>query len=528
MIASISFREQSPSGRVIIINGAFYSGVEAVPTSIESRHDGASMRGAYPQMLAVDVTFVVASTTAYEGMINNGFSYLIDVRNVTESNPYKLYWGENYIAIYSENGAPRIVYHDVLNEVVFYNTNWVAPVDSAVSIPAIVPQLINSANGWFTSGWYVWGWRDYNAYYNVHEWTMDSVTDEPFKSNLTDFYEAVPRQDPYMPGNISGPSGGHGTFSRHGTIVPHSDLPTISALDAGFITLFSPFDTELKALAQYMWTNPLFDLSAWKKIFADPMDAILGLSIVPVNAQSSAMAAVTVGNISTGISMHLATGQYMQVDCGSLNIPEFWGAYLDYDPYTKLEIYLPYCGTHALSADDCVNKLLHLYYNIDLLSGACCAQIEVNGTVLYQFLGQCAASVPISGRDWTNMINGVISAAASIGSLVATGGASAPTSIPSLASTAVNAIKPQIEKSGAMGGAGGMLGVQKPYLILTTPRQALPDKQNTYTGYPSFITAELGDLSGYTEMEVIHLESVPCTGDEQAELERLLKEGVIL
>ena len=130
--------------------------------------------------------------------------------------------------------------------------------------------------------------------------------------------------------------------------------------------------------------------------------------------------------------------------------------------------------------------------------------------------------------DWTNVVNGVLSIAGSIGSMVATGGASAPAAVPGIVSTAVNHLKPSVEKSGALSGTGGMMGVQTPYLILTRPRQALPERQNAFTGYPSFITELLGNLQGYTEVEEIHLENVPATDGEIAEIIALLKGGVIL
>ncbi len=284
----------------------------------------------------------------------------------------------------------------------------------------------------------------------------------------------------------------------------------------------------MRSLANYMWSNPLFDLDAWKKLFADPMDAILGLSIVPVAVPNGGSSSVTVGNISTGVSMNKAAAQYVSVDCGTLNVNEFWGAYLDYDPYTKAEIYLPYIGTHPLAVDDIMNKSVHVVYHVDILSGACCAFVKCGGSVLYSFVGQCSCSIPITGNDWTNVVNGALSIAASIGTMVATGGASAPMAAATIASTAVNSMKPNVEKSGSMGGMGGMLGVQVPYLILTRPRQALPASQNHYTGYPSFITRDLSDLSGYTEIEEIHLENVPATEQELSEIVTLLKGGVIL
>lgn len=361
--------------------------------------------------------------------------------------------------------------------------------------------------------------------------------------------EPIPPEpsDPFSNGGTTegtgGPSGGSGggNFDHTSDPIDIPSLPTLSAVDTGFITLFNPSAAQLRDLATYMWSNPLFDLDAWKKIFADPMDAILGLSIVPVNVPSGSAAPVTVGNISTGVSMTKATAQYVEVDCGSLNVSEFWGAYLDYAPYTKCEINLPYCGIHPIDIDDIMGKTVTVKYHIDILSGACTAFVKCGDSVLYEFVGQCAASIPITGDNWTNVINGVMQIAASVGSMVATGGLAAPVTganaaasvgkavaiDASIAST-IMSMKPAIEKSGSLGGVGGMLATQKPYLILSRPRQALPVNQNTFTGYPSYITFVLSDLSGYTEIESIHLENVPATSAELDEIITLLKGGVIL
>ena len=349
-------------------------------------------------------------------------------------------------------------------------------------------------------------------------------------SNKPD-YEAT--KDPYTSGGTSESGGGGGTFGGGSTIfggntdpVDIPDLPSLSAVDTGFITLFNPTLTQLNSLASYMWSD-VFSLDTFKKLYADPMDCILGLSIVPVQPTSGGTGTVKIGNISTDVTMNKASSQYVSVDCGTVEVKEYWGGYLDYSPYTKCEIYLPYVGVHEISVDDIMNKSVHIVYHVDILSGACNAYVKCGDSVLYTFIGQCSSSIPISGNDWTNTINGVLSIAGNIGSLVASGGASAPTELPSMAQNVVNALKPNIEKSGAMSGTGGMLGIQKPYIILTRPNQALPENQNKYTGYPSFITMNLSECSGYTEIETIRLENMTCTDDELTEIETLLKQGVV-
>lgn len=338
----------------------------------------------------------------------------------------------------------------------------------------------------------------------------------------------IPSNDPYKDGDISDKEGGGGDFDNTSDPIDIPPLPTVSAVDTGFMTLFTPSLQNMRDLAAYMWSNPLFDVNAYKKILANPMDAILGLSLVPVTIPANTAKQVTVGNIPTGISMPVADNQFIEVDCGSINVNEYWGAYLDYSPYTKCELYLPYCGIHPIDTDDIMATTVKVVYHVDILTGACCAYVKCGGSVLYTFTGQLATTIPITGNDWTSMINGIINATTAIGSMAATGGLTAPMAVSEVASTVINTAKPTMERSGSMSGTGGMMATQYPYLILTRPRQALPELQNKFSGYPSFISSYLSDLSGYTEVYSIHLEGISATGVELSEIEQILKGGVIL
>jgi hypothetical protein len=356
-------------------------------------------------------------------------------------------------------------------------------------------------------------------------------TTQPFLTLSGDAVEDLApeeeNEDPYDPAGDSEEGGGDGDFTDETEDIDFPVEPTLSAADTKFITLYNPSKAQLDNLASYMWSTG-FDLDTFKKLFADPMQCILGLSIVPVNVPSGGTRTVTVGNISTGISMTVASKQYVTVDCGSINVKKYWGAYLDYDPYTKAEIYLPYIGIHAIAVDDIMGKSVHVLYRVDILSGACTAFVKCGGSVLYQFVGQCASSIPVTGNDWTNVINGALTIAGSIGTMVATGGASAPLAVGAIASTCTNSLKPNVEKSGSMGGTGGLMGGQKPYLILTRPIQAKPKNQNKYLGYPSFITSKVENLKGFTIFESIRLSNIPATEQEIEELSNLLESGVIL
>lgn len=335
-----------------------------------------------------------------------------------------------------------------------------------------------------------------------------------------------------FPGDESDTGGGSGDFDGSSDNIDFSELPIKSAVDAGFVTIYTPSTSQLVSLAEYMWTTDFVDVI--KKLFGDPMDAILGLSIVPVSVPALTTKEVSVGFVGTGVTMPVASDQYIGFDCGTLNVKEYWGSALDYAPYTKANIFLPYIGFRQLSVDDIMGKAVHLKYRIDILSGACTAQIKCGGSVLYQFSGSCAASLPVSGRDFSDIVKNAISIAGSTGAMIASGGMSAPISAgvvtAGLTTTANNVMgmKPHLQHSGAVSGTGGLLGLQTPFMILERPRQSLPKGYKTHLGYPSNITSKLSALSGYTRVEEIHLENMTCTDKELKEIYQKLREGVII
>lgn len=382
--------------------------------------------------------------------------------------------------------------------------------------------------------------------------------------------------DPFTPGGTNGggnsggsgtsggsdssqPGGGKGDFNGDSDNVPNpstrdDSTSDASVVNAGLISLYSPTQAQLTDLAQYLWSGA-FSLDSFRKIFADPMDAILGLSIVPVAPSIASIRNVTIGNADTGIAMRIVSSQYAQVNCGSVTLNEYWGAFLDYSPYTKVTIYLPYIGTRQLDVDEIMKQTINVTYNIDLLSGACVCFIKAGDSVLYQFTGSVSTQIPITSISYNNMYKAMVDFASSVAIGVAVGSptmSTLPTVTEGLGQTGpatpsdviipyaenymsdsetvrtIMSMKPQVSKGGNIGSSAGQLAIQKPYLIVERPRQCVPKKQNTYTGYPSFQTKQVSSQSGYTTWATIHLESLTATADEKNEIGMIMKKGVIL
>lgn len=335
--------------------------------------------------------------------------------------------------------------------------------------------------------------------------------------------------DPWGDDNTD-PGGGDGDLDN-GDDVDFSTPPNVSAIGSGFLTLFTPDAATIRNIAAFMWSTS-FDIDTIKKIFANPIDAILGLHIVPCATFPDGTKEIKIAGIGTGYSSDYTTHQYMPVDCGSIDIPKKWGSYLDYSPYTRTQIFLPYIGFRDIDIDDIQGKTVQLRYLIDILSGSCNAELSVptddgHHAILYSWAGQCAAQIPVTSGDLRGAISGAVSVAASLGAALATGGATA--AIGAGATVAYNMFsqKTHIQRSGSVSGAGGFIAGQRAYIVRSQPNIALPAEQNKFSGYPSFVTTTLSGLRGYNEVESIHLENIPATNSELDEIETLLKGGVI-
>ena len=345
--------------------------------------------------------------------------------------------------------------------------------------------------------------------------------------------------DPYDGGDDKGDDDNTpGDYDHTSDPVPEPDLPSVSVTDSGLVTLFAPTESQLKSLANYLWSDA-FSLDNFKKMLNNPMDCILGLSIVPVNVHRGSAREITVGNIVTTVSCDICLTQYVKVDCGTFTFDRhnMTNSYLDYAPYSKCYLYLPFIGVQEINIDDFMQSTMHVVYHVDILTGAMFCYVMRGSSVMYTYMGQCAENVPLSSSSYSNTIGSIMSAAASIvgvASMAATGGATAPVAAGLLAgattstANAVSSLKPSVAHSGSIGGGAGIMGVNYPYLIFNTPHVSIPSQQRHYTGYPSNQIVKLSSLKGFNVIQAINLSVSGANDSEMNEIESILKGGVIL
>ena len=308
---------------------------------------------------------------------------------------------------------------------------------------------------------------------------------------------------------------------------PPAEPPLISGSANGLWSIYNPTLQQVQDFGSYLWSENILDQIT--RMFNSPIDAVIGFHMIYCTPIKGPTQNIKCGYLDTGVSSITVANQYATIDCGTIDVPEFYGTVLDYTA-TKLALYLPFIGIVPLDTAVCMGSRLQVIYRIDVLTGTCLAQVKVikanSNAVMYAFEGNCAVQIPLTATTYTGtvtaLINGVSAGLSTfMGDYISAG---------QDMSEAVSGImsKSGVKQSGSMGANAGALGIRIPYLIITHPVAYDAYRYQNQYGFPLNQTVTLGSLSGYTRVKDIHLAGIPCTDDELEQIERLLKDGVII
>lgn len=357
-------------------------------------------------------------------------------------------------------------------------------------------------------------WPGYNSNWE-YVFTKYSDTTNEDKDD-TDKQNPIEWQYPNGPGGPSKPGGGDGDQNDTSDPVPVDDI--IDGLSSDFVKLYKITKENLTALSQYMLQDDF--LTNIKKLYADPMDAIISLNSFPVNASGTSDVISTSG-VSTGINAIKINNTIVDIDCGTISMKEYWGSFLDYE--TKISLFLPYVGIQAISTDDFMNDIIHVIYRVDLLSGGFVVFVKNSKGIVHQTTGNMAYHMPVTSIDYSRMYSSLITGVAGIAGNAAAGNAAGV--ISETLSTIQN-FHPQIQMNGNFGGNTGICSNKKPYLIIERPVPNVPENYSEIKGNTSNVSVMLGNCSGFTQISDMQIKHIVATDAEKEKILNLLSSGV--
>lgn len=337
---------------------------------------------------------------------------------------------------------------------------------------------------------------------------------------------------PYGDGESTS-QGGQGEMDDTTEPIEIDSKPLLTTGD--FLRVYKLTATDLSALQAKLISNGFLD-GLIPKLRTDAMDYIVGLNAIPINATNVASSTIKIANLDTEINASYLSWYIEDIDFGEIALTEYFQTFMDYSPYTKLSVYIPYCGIVPLNVDNFMNDKISMKCRIDMLTGQFVVFVSNSTGIVTTVSGSCAYQLPIRANDYNRLVT---SGLGLLGGIVGTAGALASGNIPlavgaglgtvgGLVATSQAMTKPDVTSKGSLGGNYGLLGNRTPYLIIQRPTISVPTDYGKTIGYMSRITAKLGDLHGYTVVEEIHLEHIYATDDEKKLIENALKSGVIL
>ena len=287
-------------------------------------------------------------------------------------------------------------------------------------------------------------------------------------------------------------------------------------------------DTEVNNLGNFLYSSDF--ISAITNMFTEPMNAIIGCFLIthggtlPLGHSETLKLGSILG--TTGVTGTVITNQFQKVPCGAVNVNEYYNNVEDYD-YSTAQIYLPYIGFKDLDVKEIMGTRVEVNYFLDVYSGACLARVYVtrDGVTqeLYNFAGNTAVTIPLTGRDFTQGVTSLLSGALGVAGGAVTGNALAM----AYGASQIIGNESKITRSGTLSANIGAMGPQKPFIIIKRPVPYNARNYPAFYGKPSNWTVRLSNCSGYTRVKDVHLDSIVCTDAEKEEILQLLLEGVI-
>lgn len=346
---------------------------------------------------------------------------------------------------------------------------------------------------------------------------------------------------------------GGGSFDNSSDAFGSPQVPSVGVTTTGFINVYNPTLNQLQGFAEDLFpdiTSATFDNSGTLEAVANNVKAVgetmksfadcfinqnliqyvIDCHIVPCVPSVAESTGLKVGFKTFNYNPSKVTSDYVVVDCGTLNIKEYYKNFLDYVG-TKAKLYLPFVGFVDVKNEWFQDGFLKVEYHYNVIDGSFMAFIlstssksELKNTVVASYGGNACVHIPITGTNYSSMISGVVQGTSKAISSLAQGKPSG------LLEGGMNVLqsRPSVEQSNSYNSNSAFMGVRIPYLIIERPVSSFSENYTLEQGLPLNVTKKLSDVKGFTVCENIITDNLSCTFKEKEMIKNLFKDGVIM
>lgn len=326
--------------------------------------------------------------------------------------------------------------------------------------------------------------------------------------------------------------GGYGTGVLPTDNINVPSLPQIDMTATGAV-IYKVTEPQMIAFRKWLWSSDWQDNI--KKIRTDPMQNIIGISIVDLDINTASESNIYVGNVKSDATGSIIANSFIEVDCGSITLDEYYGTFADYEPFAATTLYLPKVGFVQIPSDVVMNNAIKVVYHIELSSGEGLCYVYITNSrdgfsyVWNTYTCHITSNIVLSAQDHTQQLTALGSAI--VNTSVAAAGAianpfNAVTSALSSCIDVATTKNPTMTK-GNVGNMSAILCYKKPYIMINRTNLTKPSSFQENNGYLINYTAKIGEHTGFLKTRDFHVEfNAPYS--HKVELERMLNEGVFI
>lgn len=278
-----------------------------------------------------------------------------------------------------------------------------------------------------------------------------------------------------------------------------------------------------------------------------PFDSIVGLRKYPINltryaeTYSATAQNIKLSSWDTNVQATVLLGNHANINIGSFYIEPKFNNFLDYEPYTSAEMYLPFAEFVPISLNKCMGNTIDIEMIFDVESGNIQYLIMCEGLLIAEASGNISSSQALSGvnfglknlQDVQNSF-GLYSNAVSTVSSVANGDMAGAFAKGILSIMQMGHNEQVIANANYSTQKGQTQTDVSHYslldvvLHLSRPVVKVPTNYGKTIGYILNETKVLNELTGYTICNNVIINSINCLENEKTEIKSLLETGVIL
>lgn len=259
------------------------------------------------------------------------------------------------------------------------------------------------------------------------------------------------------------------------------------------------------------------------------IDYVIDCHIIPCSISGATVEGLKVGYRQfNDIQLARATEDYVDVDCGSLSIREYFKNFLDFAS-CDCQLWLPFVGYVPIDNEYWNGGTIQVKYRFNIVDGSFQANVistsgksNLANTIIAQYGGVACVHYPITGMQYANVISGLVNGTAN--AVVSGMGGNYAGVATSLMNMAM--LRPENPSSNGYSASSSFLSKRTPYLIIKRPSTQFSRNYPAEKGLPLNVYKSLASVHGFTVIDNPVL-NISCNDDEYNEICNLLKTGVI-